>query len=113
MLMEALIDRGFELAAPAGLPLAEQIALFRDAEVIVSPHGAGLTNMLFARPGCRVVDLVGRKLYSTCYLMMASALGHAYGYVACTDVGRDLRVRPQHVVTVLDQLEAGAQAGEA
>ena len=40
------------------LSLAAQAALFRQAELIVAPHGAGLTNLVFARPACRVVELV-------------------------------------------------------
>jgi capsular polysaccharide biosynthesis protein len=40
------------------LSLAAQAALFRQAELVVAPHGAGLVNLVFARPGCAVVELV-------------------------------------------------------
>ena len=34
-----------------------QIALFRHADLVVAPHGAGLANLLFSNPACRVVEL--------------------------------------------------------
>ena len=74
--------------------------------MIVSPHGAGLANMLFARDGCRVVELVGRRHYAACYLIIASVLGQPYDYVSCDDRGRDLVVDPHDVVTVVRELGA-------
>jgi hypothetical protein len=41
------------------LQLAEQIARFADADIIVAPHGAGLTNIVYARPGCRLAAVFG------------------------------------------------------
>jgi hypothetical protein len=105
-LMGALAGLGFELIQPATLTLAQQVATFGAAEVIVAPHGAGLANMLFARRGCRVVELVGAQHFSTCFLVMASALEQVYGYVACQDIGRDLRVSPEDVLSVLGALDA-------
>jgi hypothetical protein len=35
----------------------EQIALMARAEVMISAHGAGFTNMLFARPGALVIEI--------------------------------------------------------
>jgi hypothetical protein len=36
--------------------LSDQIGLFHDAEYIVAPHGAALTNLLWCRPGTRVLE---------------------------------------------------------
>jgi tetratricopeptide (TPR) repeat protein len=38
------------------LSVAEQIALFAHAKVIIAPHGGGLTNMLFCAPGTTIVE---------------------------------------------------------
>ncbi len=35
----------------------EQIAAFTGAEIIVGPHGAGLTNIIFSSPGTRILEL--------------------------------------------------------
>jgi capsular polysaccharide biosynthesis protein len=56
-LERALTARGFAIVRPERLRPAEQIALAREAEVIVGPTGAGLANALFAPPGALVVDI--------------------------------------------------------
>lgn len=49
---------GFELLTMDGRTVAEQVELFADAAIVVAPHGAALTNLLFARPGLEVVELL-------------------------------------------------------
>lgn len=44
--MGVLEPHGFVMIQCDSLSLSEQIALFRDATHIVSPHGASLTNLL-------------------------------------------------------------------
>jgi capsular polysaccharide biosynthesis protein len=48
--------------------LAQQARIVREAEIVVAPHGAGLANLLFARPQTRVIEIVPAGRYnSTCY----------------------------------------------
>ena len=56
-LEQALAERGFLVIRPERLAPAEQVALARDARVIVGPTGAGMANALFAAPGALVVDI--------------------------------------------------------
>jgi capsular polysaccharide biosynthesis protein len=42
---------GYAVVVPGALGVMEQIALFRDASLIVGQHGAALTNLLFAPRG--------------------------------------------------------------
>jgi capsular polysaccharide biosynthesis protein len=35
----------------SGLSLEQQMNIFRDATIIIAPHGAGLTNMIWANEG--------------------------------------------------------------
>jgi capsular polysaccharide biosynthesis protein len=53
----ALVRRGFQIVRPERMSVADQIALFSQAEVIVGPTGAGLTNAVFAAPGCQFVEI--------------------------------------------------------
>ncbi len=48
---------GFEFVAFERLAPLEQIAIMANAEVMVSYHGAGFTNMLFAGPQTHVIEL--------------------------------------------------------
>ncbi|MEO3472400.1 glycosyltransferase family 61 protein [Roseomonas sp. CAU 1739] len=53
-----LASLGFVPVALGSYSLAEKIAIFRSAESIVAPHGAGLSMLLAARPGTRVFELM-------------------------------------------------------
>ena len=50
-LLAALEPLGFEAIDPGALSPAEQVRAFAEAECIVGPHGAGLTNLAFASAG--------------------------------------------------------------
>lgn len=60
---EAVIDalevRGFFTTEMEGWSPDEQAALFGAADVIVAEHGAALANVVFSRPGTRVIELLG------------------------------------------------------
>lgn len=53
----ALAVRGFTIVRPEELSVRDQIALFHQADLIVAPAGAALANVLFCRPGAKVIEL--------------------------------------------------------
>lgn len=56
--LQPVLDRfGVTPVVLKGKPLAEQVALFRNAEAIVAPHGAGLAHITWCRPGTQVLEL--------------------------------------------------------
>ncbi|MDC1490386.1 glycosyltransferase family 61 protein [bacterium] len=54
---ESLNTLGFELIDPSKLSLSEQVKAFSSAEIILGPHGAGLTNIMFCNPGTKVIEI--------------------------------------------------------
>ena len=64
-----------------GMTVAAQAALFRQAELIVAPHGAGLTNLVFAPPGCAVVELQMDAYANWCFRRLAALGGLDYDCV--------------------------------
>jgi hypothetical protein len=44
-----------------GMPFHEQIQLFASAKLIVGQHGAGLSNIVFCKPGTHVVEINDRR----------------------------------------------------
>jgi hypothetical protein len=52
----------------------EQVRRFGEADVIVAVHGAGLTNLLFARPGASVIELFPADCVKSTYLYLANRL---------------------------------------
>lgn len=56
-LVKLLTQHRFEVVSLAGWSMTQQAQLFAQAEAVVAPHGAGLTNLIFAPPSCEVVEL--------------------------------------------------------
>ncbi len=65
-IMGLLKNYGFQSVRLEELPFLDQVTLFRDAEIVIGSHGGGLSNLIFSRPGTRVIELfpaVGMDLY--------------------------------------------------
>ncbi|WP_419825229.1 glycosyltransferase family 61 protein [Sphingomonas sp.] len=76
MLCEALGTAGFEIVTAGSLPVAAQIALFCEAELIVAPHGAALANLAFVDDGVdgpAVIELFQENYLNRCFLAIAQA----------------------------------------
>lgn len=56
-LEKALAARGFTIVRPETLSAGEQVALMRDAQVLVGASGAALANAVFLPRGARVVEI--------------------------------------------------------
>jgi Glycosyltransferase 61 len=55
-----------------------QVAVFRKSRVIISAHGAALTNMIFSTPKQTIVEIFPENLRPKCYINMASQHGVDY-----------------------------------
>ena len=60
--VESLLGRfGFETMVPEGHSVAEQVRYFRNADIVVTPHGANSTNVLYMRPGTVMIEVFSKK----------------------------------------------------
>lgn len=83
---------GFERVVMEGLPVAEQANLIAQAEAIVAPHGAALTNLLFARPRTRVLELLSIDYAPVSFFEIATFVGCRYDRVLGQNLpGQDRR----------------------
>jgi capsular polysaccharide biosynthesis protein len=73
-LVAALSGIGFIVVRPETMSMADQVRLFRGAHTIVAPHGAGLTNLGFCRPGPRVLELLPDSYCNWCYRNLAGLM---------------------------------------
>jgi capsular polysaccharide biosynthesis protein len=64
------------------LPFSETADLFAQAAIIVGPHGAGLTNMLFSE-NCKIYEFVPLEKPNVCYWHLSELLGHQYTMIPC------------------------------
>jgi hypothetical protein len=55
-LIAALQSRGFARVVLSRMPIARQVRLFRSAEAVVAPHGAGLAHIAWCRPGTKIIE---------------------------------------------------------
>jgi len=74
-IQDYLARKGFQVFDPAGKSIAEQIAFFADVEVLVTPGGAALTNLLFCPDETKVVILSTAFHYHETYTALAAIIG--------------------------------------
>jgi capsular polysaccharide biosynthesis protein len=72
-----LQSRGFESYVFESYSFAEQVRLISNSNIILSPHGAGLSNMLFAEDPT-VVELFAKTRVQPSYYFLAEVLGFDY-----------------------------------
>ena len=77
-LEERLSREGFEIIVASTLSFTDQVRLFAEANLIVAPHGAGLTNIGFADPGTSLYELFPESYANPCFCRLAQLGGLRY-----------------------------------
>jgi hypothetical protein len=100
---------GFERVHLETMPFEEQVSLMRQAAVLIAPHGAGLTNMLFVPPAADVIEMADLGFPNPNFYALAAALGHRYWLIPAQPHGdrhpleRDLTVEPDALRRTLER----------
>lgn len=101
MLNEAAIEdaareRGFTVLHFEHLPLWHQLAIVRNAKIIMAPHGAGLAHLLIAQSGAKVIEILpirrgdGTYFLRWNYARISLVRGHTYAaWLEEQPLGRD------------------------
>jgi Glycosyltransferase 61 len=88
-IIEYLVGLGFEIIEAENLSFDNQVKLFTQAEVVVSPHGSGLSNIVFCNKKTKVIDLFYGKFLVPCFWVIAAQLDLDYYYETSTDLKQD------------------------
>ncbi|MDJ0531482.1 MAG: glycosyltransferase family 61 protein [Xenococcaceae cyanobacterium MO_207.B15] len=80
-LIEKLSRLDFVAYTLEDMSFADQVRLFSQAKIIVSPHGAGLVNMIFSEKPA-VIELFGSTM-SLVFFALAKGLGFQYDCLKC------------------------------
>jgi hypothetical protein len=91
-LVRMLAARGFHIVTPGTLSFVEQVRLFAGANVVVGLHGAGLTNIVFCRPGTLVYEILPAHYTNACFCNLAYNCGLRYWADAFESEGEGLPV---------------------
>ena len=101
--IEYLEKKGFKSYQTSKLDFCEQIYLFENAEIIISPHGAALTNIIFSKPGMRLFELIPKNHGSVKCERISSFLGFNYTRINLDPIINDKN--EGDIKIELDQLE--------
>lgn len=74
-IMNVLAPLGFKHIILENESIVRKIQIFHSANVVIAPHGAGLTNLLFCNPGTKVIELFSPNWMVSCFKMIS----HYYG----------------------------------
>jgi hypothetical protein len=89
-IQDTMNEFGFKSYILENLSVKEQVQLFSNAEIVVSPHGAGLVNMIYSND-MTVIELFGGQKKTTFY-RLAKILGHNYHYMTGESKMADISV---------------------
>lgn len=110
-LLEALAPEGLERVAFTGMPVRAQAELMAGARLVVGAHGAGLTNLMYCRPGTAVIEVTTSQYMTRCrsFADIAMYRGLRYALAVVDQHGEQWLVERN----VGNDMELGARAAPA
>lgn len=79
--VEFLNQFNFQCIALESLSVVEQAALLANAEVVIAPHGGGLTNTVFCQPGTKIIEIFSPHYVYPCYWLISNLVNLNYYYL--------------------------------
>ncbi len=106
-LIAFLENFGFKTISLESLSVLEQATLFSKAEIVVAPHGAGLTNLVFCSPDTKVIEIFAQDFTPPMFQMISSYYALDYYYLISEGVENlqaDNKLRDMHINVDLNLL---------
>lgn len=104
-LIASLKTRGFSILCLEDFKVEEQAALFNRAALVVAPHGAGLTNLVFAHENTKVIEIFHPDYLSDCFFHMTQLLKQRHDYTIADKAFKTSYHKVWHQLTGKDQLK--------
>lgn len=86
-LIERLAADGFAAITLEDMPFLDQVRLFAGADIVVGLHGAGLSNLVFASPGTKVLEFLPEAWPHPCFSQLAKRSNLDYAALTVSPVG--------------------------
>jgi len=101
--MNMLSKYDFESYRLEELTVDQNVQLFQHADVIVGPHGAGLTDLIYCENNnATVIELFGSK-EKPCYEQLASTVGVNYRSIKCEPLSTDVSIDVKNLNQVIEE----------
>jgi capsular polysaccharide biosynthesis protein len=79
--ISVLKKHGFEVAAMETMSVPEQASVMAECDIVIGPHGGGMSNLVFCSPGTKVVEIYSPELVATYFWRLSNQLGLDYYYM--------------------------------
>jgi capsular polysaccharide biosynthesis protein len=76
-----LKQHGFEVAMMETMSVPEQAAVMASCDVVVAPHGGGMSNIIFCSQGTKIVEIYSPELVATYFWKLSNQLNLDYYYM--------------------------------
>lgn len=80
---------GFEIIECSKLTVEEQRKLFASASIVIAPHGAALTNIVWMHQRSTLIELLPQQHAYPCFYDMARIIGLNYTAIECTQLDKN------------------------
>lgn len=77
-LIEMLRRYDFQIIEDKPRTIAEQCAIYKNASVIIGPHGASFTNLIWCEPDTQIIELFAPRYAPNYFLYLAQLMGLRY-----------------------------------
>lgn len=108
-LINLLKKRGFEIVVLERMKVTEQARLFQSASVVIGPHGAGLTNLVFCEPHTQVLEIMHPLVINLMFWTIASHRNLDYHYFfakgSLAEPGKEVFLNSDDMEVDLEALE--------
>ncbi|NEO53179.1 MAG: DUF563 domain-containing protein [Okeania sp. SIO3B5] len=74
-IIKFLTKFGFQSVTLESMSVTAQASLLANAKVVISPHGGGLTNLVFCHPGTKVIEIFSPNYIYSCYWLISNLVG--------------------------------------
>jgi Glycosyltransferase 61 len=109
-LMNMLQENGFEkVQFSADMTVSEQVNMLSGAEIILSAHGAALTNIAYLEKGVCLIEVFGSGAPRAMYMEISQHIGlHYYGYISeDKDDEGNMIINSQQVNSIIESICRG------
>jgi len=79
-IMKVAQKYGFKKYTLEKMSYLEQVALFNQAKVILTPHGAGLSGLVYCEPETRVLEFFHPQYINACFYALCNTMELPYSY---------------------------------